>query len=84
MAMQPTTPQDDDDDDGDVYAEVTIACLCCVETGREWLSLGLLKCRYCGGTGKRTIKRRLTAREMAVLARAFDDDGVTDDDKESA
>jgi hypothetical protein len=73
--QEPQEPQDATTDDDDVYAEVTIACLYCVETGREWLSLGMMKCRHCGGTGKRTIKRRLTPREMTILTRAFEDSG---------
>ena len=81
--MAVTAPQAQDDG---LYAEVTIACLFCVETGREYLTLGLTKCKHCGGTRKRTIKRRLTAREMAILVRAFDDgeDAVDDSGGEGA
>ena len=87
-AQQPTTSTTDDTDDDDmVYAEATIECLVCVGTGREWLALGLMRCKHGGGTGERTIKRRLTPHEMTILAHAFEDEEdesePTDDGKEA-
>ena len=75
------SPADPPESNEPLYVETTRDCLYCLGTGREFFTLGLLKCGHCHGTGKRTLRRRLTHREAEAIARVLDNlDEDADDD----